>query len=154
MLTVVSDTTSNDAGSQTSDRSGAANKAEHQLTQAYDKNVKQTSRSKNDTKFWLKRLFKPISGRGTKSPSWSVKIQFRGKRTTFRLLTSNKEAAARRALAIYQDVVDRGLDAVIAERRRGDVKRDSFYITIGDWITAASKVFAGAPITFAGYARS
>ncbi len=56
-------------------------------------------------------------------------------------------------MALYEDVVTRGIDAVIAERR-GEDRRDASPITIGDWITAAKSVFDGAPETFAGYARA
>jgi hypothetical protein len=73
--------------------------------------------NKDNVKFWRERLFKAVGGNGTISPNYLVKIQHRGRRTTFALHTSNKDAAARRALAIFNDIIDKGWDHVIAERR-------------------------------------
>ena len=102
----------------------------------------------------MRRLYKQVSSKGTESPHFSIKIQFRGRRVAFALSTGNKEAAARRAMSLYQDVVDRGWDAVLAERRLcRNVKVDTL-VTIGSWIEAASKVFDGSKVTFAGYARA
>ncbi len=145
-----------DAASRTTGDSGGANIDEQEATRTVATNAKQTprgGRTKNDAKWWRDRLFKAKSDRGTCSPFWSIQIQFRGRRTTFSLHTGNKDAASRRALALYEDVVTRGIDAVIAERRDED-RRDASPITIGDWITAAKSVFDGAPETFGGYVRS
>ena len=156
MFASVNNETRHDAGPETAGNSGDTNIGEHEATWARAKNVKQTSRggrTKNDAKWWAARLFKAVSDRGTPSPFYSIKIQFRGRRTTFSLHTSNKDAAARRALAIYNDLVDKGWDHVIAERR-GNQDTDQTPVTIGAWIEAAGKVFDGSPGTFADYVRS
>ena len=153
----MSDTTSNDAGSRTSEQSAEARKDEQQLTRTRDKSVSQVSRrSKSDTKHWAARLYKQVSGRGTESPHWSVKIKHRGRRVAFSLHTGNKEAAARRAMNIFNDIVDKGWDEVMAERRKISPEvPSSGEITIGDWIDrCAAKSSPDQPTTFASYARA
>ena len=113
-------------------------------------------RGKNDPRYWFARVYKFVSSRGEVSPNYAVKIQFRGKRVALTLRTSNKDAASRRAVALYNDILHRGLDAVIVERKtmfkKGD--EEAPILTIGDWIESASKVFAGKPATFRGYANA
>jgi integrase len=156
MYTTVSNEASNDADSRTTEQSDDARKDEQSITKTHDKSVSQVSRrSKSDTKHWAARLYKQVSGRGTVSPHWSVKIKHRGRRVAFSLHTGNKDAAARRAMNIFNAIVDKGWDAVLAERRNISPEvPSSGTITIGDWITAAQKVFAGSPTTFASYARA
>jgi integrase len=158
MSVSVSDTTSSNAGSQTSDKSGDAHKREQALTGAHDENVSLASRrSKSDTKYWVQRLYKQVNSKGAESPHYSVKIQFQGRRSAFALFTGNREAAARRAMRLYQDVIDRGWDSVLEERRGlADDRRESstIIITIGMWIESARSVFSGSPTTFAGYTRA
>jgi integrase len=148
-----------DAVSRTTGISGGANIDEHETTRTRANNGKKTARtrSKTDTKYWLTRVFRPVGGDGSVSPNFAVKIQHRGRRVAFGLNTGNKDAAARRAMAIFNDVVDRGLDAVLAERRGGvvpDENNSKTAVTIGQWIEAAKLVFDGAPETFSGYTRS
>ena len=96
-----------------------ARKDEQSITKTRDKSVSQVSRrSKSDVKFWKERLYKQVSGRGTESPHWSVKIKHRGRRVAFSLHTGNKDAAARRAMNIFNAIVDKGWDEVMAERRK------------------------------------
>ena len=144
-----------DAASRTDDISGDANTGEQEATRTVAKTARKTARdrSKRDTKYWLSRVFRPIAGDGSTSRNFAVKIQHRGRRVAFGLFTPNRDAAAKRAQALFNDVVERGWDAVIAERRGGNVP-DENIATIGAWIEAARSVFDGRPETFAGYVRS
>jgi hypothetical protein len=115
---------SNEAHPETSDLIEDAIKGDQERSTSYHKNGKQTAsnskrvtRGKNDPRYWWARIFKPVSGRGEISKHYAVKIQFRGRRVAFTLSTGNKDAASRRASKLYADIVARGLDAVIAERR-------------------------------------
>src|SRR5215467_2751544 len=52
---------------------------------------------KNDSRYWLPRIFRPVNDRGAVSPHYAMRLQFRGRRMAFGLGTGNKDAAARRA---------------------------------------------------------
>ena len=107
---------------------------------------KPTALSKADARYWLSRLFK-----WRDSPNYSIQLQFRGRRMAFTLGTGNRDAAARIAAAIYSDFLVHGVEATVAKRRSQTPPAGA--VTIGDWISAASKVFDGKPATFGGYAR-
>ena len=153
---------SNDAAPETYKLFEDAITSDQERSTSYHKNGKQTAsnskrvtRGKNDPRYWWARIFKPVSGRGEISPHYAVKIQFRGRRVAFTLSTGNKDAAARRASKLYADIVHRGLDAVVAERRAMFNESDEEatpILTIGNWIESAGKVFDGKPATLRGYA--
>ena len=155
---------SNEAGSEVDELFDDANTSDQERSTSYYKNGKQTAsnskrvtRGKNDPRYWWARIFKPVNGRGELSPHYSVKVQFHGRRCAFALSTGNKAAAARRAVTLYNDIVHRGLDAVLADRRAMFRKSDDDETpppTIGAWIEAARQVFAGKPSTFGSYARA
>jgi integrase len=154
---------SNHAASKASRLVDQANIEEQKRSMSYLKNGKQTAsnseraiRGKNDHRYWLSRVFRPVSGRGEVGPHYCVKIQWRGRRVAFSLSTCNKDAAARRALALYGEIVARGLDAVLAERRAksADDEAPPPAATIGAWIDAAERVFDGKPATFGSYIRA
>ena len=101
---------------------------------------------KTDSRFWLPRLF-----RWAGSPNYSMRVQFRGRELSFSLRTGNKESAAKRAATIFGDLVHLGIESTIVKHRGPAVKAPERDVTIGDWISAASKVFDGKPATFGGY---
>ena len=163
MITPESSEPSNHAASPASALNDEANKGDQEGSVSYLQSGKQVAsspkrppRGKNDHRWWLPRIFKPISGRGETSPHYAMRIKFRGRRVAFTLSTGNRDAAARRAAALYGDIVHRGLDSVLAERRAlkksGNVETSTQPLTIGAWIDSASKVFDGKPVTFRGYA--
>jgi integrase len=109
---------------------------------------------KNDARYWLPRIFRPVNGRGEASPHYSMKVQFRGRRMAFTLGTGNKEAAARRAAGIYGDLLAQGIEATLARRRVQKSDKPEEVATVGEWIAASERVFDGKPASFAGYARA
>jgi len=117
-------------------------------------NQLRSSAGKNDSRYWLSRLFRPINDRGEVSPHYSMKVQFRGRRMAFTLGTSNKEAAAKKATAIYADLLTIGTEATLVKHRAQKRSVEPAQVTLGDWIAAVGKVFDGKPATFGGYARS
>lgn len=109
---------------------------------------------KNDSRYWLSRIFRPVNGRGQASPHYSMRIRFEQKRHAFSLGTGNKDAAAKRAAAIYGELLALGVEPTLAKRRAQKQLDDAGAATIGAWISAAHKVFDGKPATFGGYARA
>jgi integrase len=110
---------------------------------------------KNDSRYWLARIFRPVNDRGEASPHYSMKVQFRGRRMAFTLGTANKAAAARRAAGIYGDLLVLGVESTIAKHRAQSPRESSSkVVTIGEWIEAARGVSASNSATFAQYAAS
>jgi integrase len=109
---------------------------------------------KSDSRYWASRIFRPVNDRGNASPHYSMKVQLRGRRVAFTLRTANKEAAAKRAAALYEDLVRLGVDATLAKHRANHVKEPAGIATVGEWIEAARVVSASNAATFAQYAAS
>ena len=110
---------------------------------------------KNDSRYWVSRIFRPVNDRGEASPHYSMKVQFRGRRMAFTLGTANKEAGARRAAGIYTDLLTLGVAATISKHRaQSSVQVLPEIATIGHWIEAARSVSASNAATFAQYAAS
>ncbi len=96
-------------------------------------------------------MFKPVNNRGVASPHFSMQLQFKGKRMSFGLGTSNLEAAASRAAGIYCDLLSLGIEGALAKHRP---KKKEDVSTLGSWIEAARLVFDKSPTTFESYARA
>jgi len=109
--------------------------------------------AKTDTRYWLSSIRKPVNSRGEVSPHWYMQLSFQKQRLSFGLRTGNKEAAARRARDIYNDLVTLGVDATLANQRPEAPEPPPQPATVGEWVEAAAKVFAGSPTTFGNYAR-
>lgn len=61
--------------------------------------------------YWRRRLFKNSftrDGQRTALKGWCVKIQHQGRRRTFSLAASNREAAAREAWQVYRTIISSG----------------------------------------------
>lgn len=110
--------------------------------------------SKTDSRYWAERIFKPVNANGAESPHWLMRVAFKGKRLGFGLRTGNKEAAARIARDIYNDLLTLGVEGTLAKHRPERQEEPSKAATIGAWIAAAEQVFDGRPATFGSYARS
>jgi integrase len=104
--------------------------------------------SKGDSRFWLQpgKLFK---WKG--SATYSFRVQFRGLRLTFPTNTSNRDAAARIAAGIFNDLVNLGVEAGLVKHKGAG---QSEIITLGQWIEAAGSVFDGSPATFTQYSQA
>lgn len=134
---------------------------QHEPTSLTAKSVQQVSNhfraavSKNDARYWRDRIFHTTNDRGQRSRHYGMKVQIRGRRFNFALGSANKEGAARTAAQIYNELITLGIEATLAKRRPQPPPVKVVAITsIGDWISAASKVFDGKPATFGGYARA
>ena len=109
--------------------------------------------AKTDTRYWLSSIRKPVNSRGEVSPHWYMQLSFQKQRLSFGLRTGNKEAAARRARDIYNDLVTLGVEATLANQRPEVSEPPPKPATVGEWVEAAAKVFAGSKTTFGNYAR-
>ena len=103
--------------------------------------------------FWASRVFKAKNDRAEESPNYSMKVQFKGRRFSFTLRTTNKDMAARLAAGIYNDLLLLGVDETLAKHRPEEQKGESM-ATIGEYIAAARVVMDVRPASFAGYAAS
>ena len=142
---------------QDSPSDGKENTSAHAVTGMNQKSGKQLANTiratagKNDSRYWLPRVFRPVNARGEASPHYSMKVQFRGRRMAFTLGTGNKDAAAKRAAAIYGELVAHGIEATLA-RRRTQRPEGEDVATIGEYLSAAQSVMAVRPASFAAYA--
>ena len=96
-------------------------------------NTIRATAGKNDSRYWLPRVFRPVNARGEASPHYSMKVQFRGRRMAFTLHTGNKDAAAKRAAAIYGELVAHGIEATLAKHRAQRPEGEDV-ATIGEYL--------------------
>lgn len=88
--------------------------------------------------YWRRRLFKNTftrDGQRTTVKNWSVKIQHQGRRRTFSLAASDRNAAAQEAWGILQTILAHGWEAVPHPRARFGVPAND---TTGAMFTQAA----------------
>jgi hypothetical protein len=81
----------------------------------------QPAGSKQDPKYWRKRLFKcryTYKGEPFETRNWSVKIQHLGKRKTFSLRSSRRSQAAAEACELYRALVRQGWEGAMRQGGR------------------------------------
>ena len=120
-------------------------------------NPKTGALGKNSAGFWASRIFKGKNDDGIVSPHYIMRVQFKGRRTTFTTGTGNKEAAAKIAAGIYSDLLAIGWDATLAKHRptnEPDPTLPAPVTSVGDWIVAARKVSEANKSTFTSYSRA
>lgn len=117
------------------------------------KQITKTRYSRDDVRFWRDRVFRPRytrSGSRHQVKEFSARIQHLGRRQTFPLGVSNKEAAADQAKRIYLTIVREGWTAAL-EKFKG---RESKCLTIGEFLQEARRVSDTSERTFGDYARA
>ena len=124
----------------------------HQKSGTQVANQARRTAGKNDSRYWLRRVFHPVNDRGEASPHYMMRIQFRGRRIAFTTGTGNKDAAARIAARIYTDLLTLGTEGTLVKYRAQGSSGN--IATVGEWITAARSVAATNAATFACYAAS
>lgn len=120
-------------------------------------NPKTGSLGKNSAGFWASRIFKGRNDDGIVSPHYIMRVQFKGRRTTFTTGTGNKEAAAKIAAGIYSDLLAIGWDATLAKHRptnEPDPDQPAPVASVGQWIAAARRVSEVNASTFNCYSCS
>ena len=112
---------------------------------------------KNSANYWITRLIRPVNSRGEESPHYSFRTLYKGKRGAFSTGTGNKEAAAKIAAGIYNDILTIGWEATLAKHRTNTNPDPDLPVpvaSIGDWIAAARKVSEANESTFTSYSRA
>lgn len=116
-------------------------------------NKRQRGIGKNSVNYWIARIAKPKNSRGEESPHFGMQLKFRGHRLYFSLGTSNRNAAAARAAAIYDDLLTLGVEDTLQKQRPATTAQEGT-ATIGQWIEAARAVSEANTATFTFYARA
>ena len=112
---------------------------------------------KNSANYWISRLKKTKNSLGVESPHWSIQLQSGGTRRGFSTGTGNKEAAAKIAAGIYNDILVMGWDTTLAKHRptnEPDPALPAPVTSVGGWIAAARKVSEANASTFNCYSCS
>ena len=110
---------------------------------------------KNDARYWHDVIFKPTytkDGRTLRVEHWAVRIQWRGRRESFNLKTSNSAAASARAKDIYVMLVGAGWSPTLA-KFKPEMQRKPVS-TIGDFLNELRGHWPGKAKTFEDYCRS
>lgn len=111
---------------------------------------------KTDPRYWLKKIYFATwteGGQVRRAKTYSVQIQFNGKRDRFPLYLSSANAAAAKARDIYQSLTSPtgGWEATLALYKPETVKPIKV-ATVGEYIAAARAVSSARPLTFGTYA--
>jgi integrase len=109
---------------------------------------------KTDVRYWHDAIFKPEyrrDGQKLKVEDWAARMQWRGRRETFNLKTSNKAAAAAKAKDIYTMLVGAGWDAAL-EKFKPEMQRKAVS-TVGDFLNELRGHWSGKPKTFEDYCQ-
>ena len=112
---------------------------------------------KNSANYWITRLIRPVNSRGEESPHYSFRTLFKGRRGAFSTGTGNKDAAAKIAAGIYNDILTIGWDATLAKHRttnEPDPDLPAPVASVGEWIAAARRVSEANASTFNCYSCS
>ncbi len=92
---------------------------------------------KSHADHWLKKVFRPkyrVEGGVRETASYSVKIQYSGRRELFQLNTSNKPEAAKKAKHIYASLVATGWDTTLLQFKPKSVYVPPVFVTVGDYL--------------------
>lgn len=106
----------------------------HSQTAQPDDSRGSNSVSRTDIRYWLERVEKVVGRGGKESPHYGVQIAHLGKRHRFKLRTSEKRAAAKKALNIFQTIQVKGWNEALAEHNP-KAARKTRCATIGEYLT-------------------
>jgi hypothetical protein len=106
-------------------------------------------RHREHLRYWRVRIFKQ-----NRSPYYYVHLQYQGQRHKLSLETSNPEAAAARARALYEQIRSHGWEATLANRQLERPEPTTTDCTLGAYIAAAKATADTAPRTFEIYCQA
>ncbi len=108
-------------------------------------------RSKTDARYWLEknRLFRD------RSPDYSCRFTYKGRRERFCLKQPNKKVAASIAAEIYGHLLAHGWDETLRRYKGiGDVEAEANETTVGQVIAASQEASTARESSFESYAKS
>ena len=108
--------------------------------------------SKNDSRYWLPRLFK-MTRDGYTDSGYSVRISHGGRRDRFQLGTANKYEGSAKARDIYESLVARGWEETLFTFKTAKAERKSD-ATIGEFLAELRELHASKARTIDTYAGS
>jgi integrase len=108
--------------------------------------------SKNDSRYWLSRLYKETRG-GHADIGYSVRIAHGGRRERFQLATANKYEGAAKARDIYESLVARGWDETLFAFKTAKAEKKSD-ATMGEFLAELRELHASKVRTIETYAGS
>jgi integrase len=111
---------------------------------------------RSHSEYWKARLFRPTytrDGQVCEVNDLAVRIQHGGRRETFTLATTNKDAAAIKARDIWTTVKGAGWDAAIAKFKPDQDTAPKVDVTVGDLLEAVKRAADLRPRTFQNYAN-
>lgn len=110
--------------------------------------------SKTAASYWSTRVFRHDTGHGKES-TFSVKIQFEGRRERFSLGTASREIAATNASEIYRVLKTSGWDAAISmfKKGMGPIPKSNA-LTIGRYLEKVRDQWTGTETTLNLYVRA
>jgi integrase len=122
--------------------------------------------SKNDLRYWEKRVFRPKSfragGRVDESPFYSVKLQHLGQRIALSLATSDRREAAALAKERYFFLLSNGWSALLSKYRpvsqkspeaQPSIQTTNQIVTVGQYLEAVKKYTDLSAQTIEAYAK-
>lgn len=123
----------------------------------FEKKAESPKYSKSDSRYWQAKVFKPVyleDGERREVKTYSVRMQWQGRRFSFPLLSGNLEAAATRAAKIYKSLHLRGWEPTLKEFSPTHGKPERESLTVGEFLDQVGKVAAIRPRTLADYMRT
>ncbi|HNQ88084.1 MAG TPA: site-specific integrase [Verrucomicrobiota bacterium] len=112
--------------------------------------------SRFSPRYWRTRVFRPVAVRpdGTRDEAqhFFVRVGHAGRREAIGLGTNDREAAARKAAALYAKLKAGGWDRVLREFRRETAAPKETGLSVGEWIALASEYAPNPPRTATNYA--
>src|SRR6516162_8128704 len=106
-------------------------------------------RHREHLRYWRVRIFKQ-----NRSPYYYVHLQYQGQRHKLSLETSNLEAAAARARALYDQIRTHGWEATLANRSPQRPETTTTDCTLGAYISKAKATADIAPRTLETYSQA
>lgn len=131
----------------TSATASAGSDVSRQECSKESKNNAHKMHSRGDVRYWQGKVHKVDS-----SPDFSIQVAFAGRRVRFPLKTPRREAAAKKALAIYQSLAANGWDATLATYKPSTAK-PTRCATLGELLAEVKATAGFRSTTFNTYSQ-
>jgi integrase len=99
--------------------------------------LSKSTRGKSHADYWLKKVYRPKYGTehgARETGTYSVKIQYLGRRELFPLNTSNRPEAAKTAKHVWASLVANGWDRTLVQFKPSAVYIPPIFVTVGEYL--------------------